>query len=40
MEVVGVKLEFVLYAVNLAGVAVFHYHTHGAALTGSAVLTH
>ena len=39
MEVFGIPLDFVLFALTLAGVAVFHHHTLGVALTGLAVIT-
>ena len=39
MEVFGGPLDFILFAFTLAGVAVFHHHTLGVALTGLAVIT-
>ena len=35
----GVPLDFILFALTLAGVALFHHHTLGVALTGLAVIT-
>ncbi len=35
----GVPIDFVLFAVTLAGVALFHHHTLQVALTGLAVIT-
>jgi Na+/H+ antiporter NhaD/arsenite permease-like protein len=37
--VMGVPLDFVLFALTLAGVALFHHHTLQVALTGLAVIT-
>ncbi|MCX7158801.1 MAG: citrate transporter, partial [Proteobacteria bacterium] len=35
----GVPVDFILFALTLAGVALFHHHTLGVALTGLAVIT-
>lgn len=35
----GVPVDFVLFALTLAGVALFHHHTLGVALTGLVVIT-
>ena len=35
----GVPVDFVLFALTLAGVALFHHHTLQVALTGLAVIT-
>ncbi len=37
--VLGVPMDFVLFALTLAGVALFHHHTLQVALTGLAVIT-
>jgi Na+/H+ antiporter NhaD/arsenite permease-like protein len=37
--VMGVPIDFVLFALTLAGVALFHHHTLQVALTGLAVIT-
>jgi len=37
--VVGVPVDFILFALTLAGVALFHHHTLQVALTGLAVIT-
>ena len=39
MEVFGIPVDFVLFAVTLLGVALFHHHTLRVALTGLAVVT-
>jgi Na+/H+ antiporter NhaD/arsenite permease-like protein len=39
MAVLGIPLDFVLFALTLLGVAVFHHHTLQVALTGAAVIT-
>ncbi|MEI6721194.1 MAG: citrate transporter, partial [Betaproteobacteria bacterium] len=35
----GVPVDFILFALTLAGVALFHHHTLGVALTGLVVIT-
>jgi Na+/H+ antiporter NhaD/arsenite permease-like protein len=35
----GVPVDFILFALTLAGVALFHHHTLGVALTGLAIIT-
>src|SRR3954466_5718741 len=35
----GIPVDFVLFALTLAGVALFHHHTLAVALTGLAVIT-
>lgn len=37
--VLGVPVDFILFALTLAGVALFHHHTLSVALTGLAVIT-
>ena len=39
MAVLGIPLDFVLFALTLLGVAVFHHHTLQVALTGATVIT-
>ena len=39
MNVLGIPVEFILFALTLLGVAVFHHHTMAVALTGLAVIT-
>jgi len=39
MNLLGIPLDFVLFALTLAGVALFHRHTLQVALTGLAVIT-
>src|SRR5215216_4837570 len=39
MTVLGIPVDFILFAVTLLGVAVFHHHTLNVALTGAAVIT-
>jgi Na+/H+ antiporter NhaD/arsenite permease-like protein len=39
MEVFGIPVDFVLFAVTLLGVALFHHHTLRVALTGLVVVT-
>ena len=39
MTVLGIPFDFVLFALTLLGVAMFHHHTLGVALTGAAVIT-
>jgi Na+/H+ antiporter NhaD/arsenite permease-like protein len=39
MTVLGIPLDFILFAITLLGVAVFHHHTLNVALTGAAVIT-
>ena len=39
MDIFGLPLDFILFALTLAGVAVFHNHTLKVALTGLAVIT-
>ncbi len=36
--ILGVPVDFILFALTLAGVALFHHHTLGVALTGLAVI--
>jgi Na+/H+ antiporter NhaD/arsenite permease-like protein len=38
LEIAGIPLEFVLFALTLLGVAFFHHHTLGVALTGLATI--
>jgi Na+/H+ antiporter NhaD/arsenite permease-like protein len=39
MTVLGIPIDFVLFAITLLGVAVFHHHTLNVALTGAAAIT-
>jgi Na+/H+ antiporter NhaD/arsenite permease-like protein len=39
MTIAGIPLDFVLFALTLLGVALFHHHTLAVALTGLAVIT-
>ncbi len=39
MDLFGIPLDFVLFALTLLGVALFHHHTLAVALTGLAVIT-
>ena len=39
MAIAGIPLDFLLFALTLAGVALFHHHTLRVALTGLAVIT-
>ncbi|MBK9161573.1 MAG: citrate transporter [Nitrosomonadales bacterium] len=39
MQIVGIPLEFFLFALTLLGVALFHHHTFRVALTGLLVIT-
>ena len=39
MTVFGIPFEFILFALTLLGVALFHHHTLAVALTGAAVIT-
>jgi Na+/H+ antiporter NhaD/arsenite permease-like protein len=39
MAIAGIPLEFVLFALTLAGVALFHHHTLAVALTGLVAIT-
>ncbi len=39
MDIFGIPLDFILFGLTLAGVAVFHHHTLKVALTGLAVIT-
>jgi Na+/H+ antiporter NhaD/arsenite permease-like protein len=39
MAVAGIPLDFILFALTLLGVALFHHHTLAVALTGLAVIT-
>ncbi len=39
MSFAGIPVDFILFAVTLAGVALFHHHTLGVAVTGLAVIT-
>ncbi|MCM2251495.1 MAG: citrate transporter [Ramlibacter sp.] len=39
MSLAGIPLDFILFALTLLGVALFHHHTLGVALTGLAVIT-
>jgi Na+/H+ antiporter NhaD/arsenite permease-like protein len=39
MSLAGIPLDFVLFALTLLGVAVFHHHTLAVAVTGLAVIT-
>jgi Na+/H+ antiporter NhaD/arsenite permease-like protein len=39
MAIAGIPVDFILFALTLAGVAVFHHHTLAVALTGLAVIT-
>ena len=39
MAIAGIPLDFILFALTLAGVAIFHHHTLYVALTGLAVIT-
>src|SRR5437868_5281989 len=39
MTLAGIPLDFVLFALTLLGVALFHHHTLAVALTGLAVIT-
>lgn len=39
MTVLGIPADFLLFALTLLGVAVFHHHTLNVALTGAAVIT-
>ena len=38
-EVFGIPVDFILFALTLLGVALFHHHTLYVALTGLAVIT-
>jgi Na+/H+ antiporter NhaD/arsenite permease-like protein len=39
MSILGIPLDFILFALTLLGVALFHHHTLQVALTGLAVIT-
>src|SRR4051812_29239284 len=39
MAIAGIPVDFILFALTLAGVALFHHHTLAVALTGLAVIT-
>src|SRR6478672_1437677 len=39
MTVAGIPIDFILFALTLLGVALFHHHTLGVALTGLAVIS-
>ena len=39
MVIAGIPLDFILFALTLLGVALFHHHTLAVALTGLAVIT-
>jgi Na+/H+ antiporter NhaD/arsenite permease-like protein len=39
MSLLGIPVDFILFALTLLGVAVFHHHTLKVALTGAAVIT-
>jgi len=39
MTIAGIPFDFVLFALTLLGVALFHHHTLAVALTGLAVIT-
>ena len=38
MAIAGIPIDFILFALTLAGVALFHRHTLAVALTGLAVI--
>jgi hypothetical protein len=39
MVIAGIPLDFILFALTLLGVALFHHHTLAVAVTGLAVIT-